>query len=149
MISKKAKYAINALVYLAQQPANEPIQISVISASENISRKFLESILFVLRNAGMVNSKKGKVGGYYLLLPPEEIHMAEIMRLFDGPIALLPCVTHKYYQKCLECKDEAHCGIRDVFSDIRRETVKMLKGATLAEIIKRSQELMETDHDPI
>src|ERR1700761_511677 len=130
MISKKAKYAINALVYLAQHPANEPVQTSLISASENISRKFLESILLVLRNAGIVSSKKGKVGGYYLMLSPEEINMAEIMRLFDGPIALLPCVTHKYYQKCNECKDEAKCGIRDIFSEIRNETVRMLKGAT-------------------
>jgi Rrf2 family protein len=141
MLSKKAKYAINALVYLAQQPLNEPIQISTISANENISRKFLESILLDLRNAGVVNSKKGKAGGYYLLLTPEEINMADIMRIFDGPIALLPCVTHKYYQKCNECKDEAHCGIRDVFSDVRRETVRMLKEATLAEIIKRATKL--------
>lgn len=141
MISKRAKYAINALVYLANQPANEPVQTSIISASENISRKFLESILLVLRNAGIVSSKKGKVGGYYLMLPPEEINMAEIMRLFDGPIALLPCVTHKYYQKCNECKDETKCGIRDIFSEIRTETVKMLKGATLAEIVKRAEKL--------
>jgi Rrf2 family protein len=141
MISKKAKYAINALVYLAHQPSNEPVQTSSISASENISRKFLESILLVLRNAGIVSSKKGKAGGYYLMLDPEEINMAEIMRLFDGPIALLPCVTHKYYQKCNECKDEAKCGIRDIFSEIRNETVRMLKGATLAEIVKRGDHL--------
>jgi len=141
MLSKKAKYAINALVYLAGQPRNEPIHISTIADNENISRKFLESILLVLRNAGMVNSKKGKEGGYYLLLMPEEINMAEVMRIFDGPIALLPCVTHKYYQKCNECKDEANCGIRDIFSDVRRETVRMLKDATLAEIIKRANNL--------
>jgi Rrf2 family protein len=141
MLSKKAKYAINALVYLAQQPLNEPVHISTISANENISRKFLESILLALRNAGVVNSKKGKAGGYYLLLTPEEINMADVMRIFDGPIALLPCVTYKYYQKCNECKDEAHCGIRDIFSDVRRETVRMLKEATLAEIIKRANDL--------
>lgn len=146
MLSKKAKYGINALVYLAQQPVNQPIQISTISAHENISRKFLESILLVLRNAGMVNSKKGKEGGYYLSLPPEDINMAEVMRIFDGPIALLPCVTYRYYQKCNECKDEATCGIRDVFSDIRRETVRMLKDASLAEIVKRANTLR--DHIP-
>jgi Rrf2 family protein len=145
MLSKKAKYAINALVYLAQQPQNEPVQIRTISETENISRKFLESILLVLRNAGMVNSKKGKDGGYYLSLSAEEINMAEVMRIFDGPIALLPCVTHKYYQKCQECKDEIHCGIRDVFSDVRRETVRMLKDATLAEIVLRQKKLYEMD----
>jgi Rrf2 family protein len=145
MLSKKAKYAINALVYLAQQPKDEAVQIRTISDNENISRKFLESILLVLRNAGLVNSKKGKDGGYSLLLPPEEINMADVMRIFDGPIALLPCVTHKYYQKCLECKDEVHCGIRDIFSDVRRETVRMLKDATLAEIINRQKGLFERD----
>jgi Rrf2 family protein len=145
MLSKKAKYAINALVYLAQQPQTEPVQIRTISDNENISRKFLESILLVLRNAGMVNSKKGKDGGYYLSLTPEEINMAEVMRIFDGPIALLPCVTHKYYQKCQECKDELHCGIRDIFSDVRRETVRMLKDATLAQIIERQKNLFERD----
>jgi len=145
MLSKKAKYAINALVYLAQQPQTEPVQIRTISENENISRKFLESILLVLRNAGMVNSKKGKDGGYYLSLTPEEINMAEVMRIFDGPIALLPCVTHKYYQKCQECKDEVHCGIRDIFSDVRRETVRMLKDATLAQIIERQKNLFERD----
>lgn len=144
MLSKKAKYAINALVYLAQQPVDQPIHISTISASENISRKFLESILLVLRNTGVVNSKKGKEGGYYLALPPAQINMADIMRTFDGPIALLPCVAHKYYQKCNECKDEAACGIRDVFSDIRRETVRMLKDASLAEIVKRAHTLKES-----
>ena len=145
MLSKKAKYAINALVYLAQQPLDQPIQISVIAEHENISRKFLETILLDLRNAGIVNSKKGKAGGYHLLQTPETINMAEVMRIFDGPIALLPCVAHKYYQKCNECKDEANCGIRDIFADVRRETVKMLKEATLAEIIKRA----ETLHNPV
>jgi Rrf2 family protein len=144
MLSKKAKYAINALVYLAQQPVNEPIHINTIATNENISRKFLESILLVLRNSGIVNSKKGKIGGYYLSLPPEDINMADVMRIFDGPIALLPCVAHRYYQKCNECKDEAHCGIRDIFSDIRRETVRMLKDASLAEIVKRAGTLSES-----
>jgi Rrf2 family protein len=145
MLSKKAKYAINALVYLAQQPLERHIQISTIAEHENISRKFLETILLDLRNAGIVNSKKGKAGGYHLLQAPEEINMADVMRIFDGPIALLPCVAHKYYQKCNECKDEANCGIRDIFADVRRETVRMLKEATLAEIIKRAADL----HNPV
>jgi len=145
MLSKKAKYAINALVYLAQQPLDQPIQISTIAEHENISRKFLETILLDLRNAGIVNSKKGKAGGYHMLQAPEDVNMADVMRIFDGPIALLPCVAHKYYQKCNECKDEANCGIRDIFADVRRETVKMLKEATLAEIIKRAESL----HNPV
>lgn len=139
MISKKTKYAINALVFLAKEnKGNVPIQISKIAESENIPRKFLEAILLDLKNAGILQSKKGKFGGYYLHRSPDDINMAEVMRLFDGPIALLPCVTYMYYQKCDECKDEASCGIRSVFADVRNETVKLLKQATLTEIIQRS-----------
>ncbi|MGN6617291.1 MAG: RrF2 family transcriptional regulator [Ilyomonas sp.] len=141
MLSKKTKYAINALVYLAKNNTGEPVQISKIAESENIPRKFLEAILLDLRNAGMLSSKKGKTGGYYLLQSPEEINVAEIVRLFEGAIALLPCVAHRYYERCEECKDEATCGIRDVFSDVRNETVNMLKQATLAQIIQREQAL--------
>ncbi len=142
MISKKTKYAINALVYLAREyKLNEPVQISRIAESERIPRKFLEAILLDLRNAGMLNSKKGKMGGYYLQKTPEEINIADVMRLFDGPIALLPCVAHKYYERCDECIDENVCGIRSVFADVRNDTVLLLKKATLAEIIKRSDSL--------
>ena len=142
MLSKKTKYAINALVYLAREyEGGEPVQISKIAESENIPRKFLEAILLELRHAGMLNSRKGKTGGYYLQLSPEEINIADVMRLFDGPIALLPCVAYKYYERCEECIDEETCGIRSVFSDVRSETVKMLKRATLAEIMKRSEVL--------
>ncbi|MEP6846432.1 MAG: Rrf2 family transcriptional regulator [Panacibacter sp.] len=142
MISKKTKYAINALVYLAKnQHGNDPIQISKIAEHENIPRKFLEAILLDLKNAGMLSSKKGKTGGYYLHKTPEEINIADVMRLFDGPIALLPCVTYVYYERCEECKDEATCGIRSIFSDVRNETVNMLKKATLAEIMMRTTKL--------
>jgi Rrf2 family protein len=142
MLSRKTKYAINALVYLARESKNgDPVQISKIAESENIPRKFLEAILLDLRHAGMLNSRKGKTGGYYLQQSPKEINIADVMRLFDGPIALLPCVAHKYYERCEECISEEVCGIRAVFSDVRTETVKMLKKATLAEIIKRSETL--------
>ena len=142
MLSRKAKYAINALVYLARESKDgEPVQISRIAESEHIPRKFLEAILLELRHAGMLNSRKGKTGGYYLQQSPEKINIADVMRLFDGPIALLPCVAYKYYERCEECRDEESCGIRSVFSDVRSETVKMLKKATLAEIIMRSESL--------
>lgn len=142
MLSKKTKYAINALVYLAREGKNgEPVQISRIAESENIPRKFLEAILLELRHSGMLNSRKGKTGGYYLQQTPEEINIADVMRLFDGPIALLPCVAYKYYERCEECIDEETCGIRSVFSDVRSETVRALKRATLAEVIKRSESL--------
>src|SRR6476469_7571567 len=142
MISKKTKYAINALVYIEKEDkGNEPIQISKIAESENIPRKFLEAILLDLRNAGILSSRKGKTGGYYLHKAPAEINVADIMRLFDGPIALLPCVTYMYYERCDECKDEGTCGIRSIFMDVRNETVNMLKNDNIAEIMLRSGKL--------
>ncbi len=141
MLSKKTKYAINALVYLAREHSKEPVQISKIAESEHIPRKFLEAILLDLRNAGMLSSRKGKAGGYYLLKSPDEINIADVVRLFEGAIALLPCVAHKYYERCDECENEAFCGIRDVFSHVRNETVNMLKNATLSTILQKENTL--------
>ena len=106
MLSKKTKYAINALVYLAKKPVKEPVLISEIAEQEHIPKKFLETILLDMKNAGILNSKKGKGGGYYLIKHPSEVNLADIIRYFDGAIGLLPCVTHKYYEKCDECQDE-------------------------------------------
>ncbi|UII29551.1 Rrf2 family transcriptional regulator [Fulvivirga maritima] len=141
MLSKKSKYAINALVFIAKNIDEQPISVSRISEGQNIPLKFLESILVELKNARILNSKKGKYGGYSLNGKPEEIHMAMVLRLFDGAIALLPCVTYKFYERCEECIDEETCGIRQVAMEIRNETVKRLKAATLADIIKREQKL--------
>jgi Rrf2 family protein len=141
MISKKTKYAINALVYLAKRREDGPVLISEISDSEHIPQKFLEAILLELKKSGILASKKGKGGGYYLLKSPIEVNLAEIMRLIDGPIALLPCVTHKFYQRCDECRDEETCGIRDIFLEVRNKTVELLKDATLQSIIDRESKL--------
>jgi Rrf2 family protein len=141
MLSKKAKYAINALVYLAKNYKQGPVLISEISEQENIPQKFLEAILLELKKDGMLNSKKGKGGGYYLIKSPEEVNMADVIRSMDGAIALLPCVAHKYYEPCEECKDEFTCGIRAVFIDVRNETVLMLKQSTLANILDREEQL--------
>ncbi len=143
MISKKAKYAIVALVHLAKRPDNSPVVIRDIAVAENIPQKFLEAILLDLRKAAILASRKGKGGGYYLLKSPEEINLADVMRLFDGPIALLPCVTHQYYERCEECKNEATCGIREVFVRLRSVTVDLLKGASLAGIVEREKSLTE------
>ncbi|CAN5169337.1 Rrf2 family transcriptional regulator [soil metagenome] len=144
MLSKKSKYAINALVYLARRFQKGPVLISQIAQSEKIPQKFLEAILLDLKNNGILNSKKGKGGGYYLSKNPEDVNVADIIRLFDGPIALLPCVTHKYYQKCEECEDEENCGIHDLFQQVRRETVRTLKAGTLSDILKRETKLKNT-----
>ena len=118
-----------------------PILISQIAESENIPQKFLEAILLDLKRAGILGSKKGKGGGYYLLKSPEQVNVADVMRLLDGPIALLPCVSYKYYEKCEECKDEKTCGIRDAFLELRNMSVQLLKGNTLADLILRENKL--------
>lgn len=143
MLSKKAKYALNALVYLARNNEKGPILISEISEEQHIPKKFLESILLDLRNAGILSSKKGRGGGYYLLKSPEEVNMADVIRMFDGALALLPCVTYKYYERCEECKDEETCGIRRVIKEVRDQTVNILKNNSLADIIRREQEIIE------
>lgn len=145
MISKKTKYAINALVYIAKNKKHEPISVMTISEHQNIPVKFLENILFELKKAKILSSKRGKYGGYLLNHSPDQIHMAQVMRLFDGAIALLPCVTYNYYEKCEECVDEATCGIRQVAMEIRNETVKRLKGSTLTDIIQREENLKTKD----
>ncbi len=144
MLSKKTKYAINALVYLAKNNSDNPIPIGQISNDQNIPHKFLEAILLDLKNARILNSKKGKSGGYSLNKLPVEIDMAEIMRLFDGAVALLPCVTYRFYERCEECIDEDTCGIREVFLEIRNETVERLKNATLEDIIQREERLLSS-----
>ncbi len=144
MLSKKAKYAINALVNLTRKYDRGPILISEIAKEEKIPKKFLEAILLDLRNAGILNSKKGKGGGYYLIKPPGEVNLATVVRLFDGAIALLPCVSYKYYERCDECEDEEACGIRDVFMEVKEETVNLLKKNTLADIVAFEQARKET-----
>lgn len=137
MLSKKAKYAIHALVKLARERERGPIRISEISKSEHIPQKFLESILLELKNAGVLGSKQGRSGGYYLRLTPEEVNLADVIRLFDGALALLPCVTYRYYERCEECRDEETCGIRDVVREVRDQTVRTLKDNSLADVIRR------------
>lgn len=141
MITKKSKYAIKALIYLAKQKERKPVLIEEISNEEKIPKKFLEAILLELRKAGILGSKKGKGGGYYLLKGAEEINMAEVLRLFDGPIALVPCVAHKYYEPCEECIDEITCPIREVFRIIREQTVATLKDNSFAELLVKEKKL--------
>ncbi len=142
MLSKKSKYAINALVYLArkyQRDPKEKIQISEISEKQNIPKKFLETILLSLKNNGILGSKMGRGGGYYLRKQPEEVNLAEVHRIFDGAIGLLPCVTYQYYEKCEECRDEDVCGIRAAVMEVRNQTVSILKSKNLQTIIEHEE----------
>ena len=141
MLSKKCKYAIHALVYLAERYQQGPVHIQDIAEKQRIPKKFLEAILLEMRNAKILHSKKGKGGGYYLYKKPEDVNMVEIIRLMDGAIAMLPCVSLNYYEPCEECRDEKICSIRDAFAGVRDETLKLLSKSTLAHMLKRQKEL--------
>jgi Rrf2 family protein len=115
----KCKYAIKALVKLAANHKKEYLTTSEIATSENIPKKFLEQILLDLKHAKFVNSKQGSKGGYYLLKDPKEISVADVYRIFDGAISLLPCVSLNFYEKCDDCTNEKTCTLRREFMKIR------------------------------
>jgi Rrf2 family protein len=133
MLSKKSQYAFKALIYLAEHSDQGPVLISEISKKKNIPLKFLENILLELRKAGVLESKKGKGGGYYFALDPKDVSLAKVMRLLDGPIALLPCVSLNFYEKCKDC-DETVCGLNRMMVQVRDATLKVLDSKTLADL---------------
>jgi Rrf2 family protein len=143
MLSKKTRYAIKALVVLGKNFGEAPMQISKIASDEHIPKKFLEQILLDLRNAGLLYSKKGAGGGYGLVKDPAEIFVVQVLRLTGGPVALLPCVSLNFYQRCDECSNEATCGVRDVFLEVRNATLKILSETSIADIIRREGLLIE------
>jgi len=143
MLSKKTQYAIKALVILGKNYGKEPMQILRIAQEDKIPKKFLEQILLELRNAGLLVSKKGAGGGYSLNKDPNEIFLTQILRITGGPIALLPCVSLNFYQRCEECIDEKTCGIRDVFTDVRNASLKILSETSIADVIARENNLLK------
>ena len=136
MLSKKTKYGIKALSYLARQESGTPRQIQEIAKAENISRKFLESILLTMRKNGILGSKKGKGGGYYLLKPASEIPMTTVMRVLEGPIAMVPCVSLNYYERCDDCPDEASCSVHRLMIQVRDSALEVYRNITLADIVE-------------
>jgi len=135
MLSKKTIYAFHALTYLGKQEDRTPILISEVATKTAVPKKFLESILLDLRKAGILNSKMGKGGGYYLLKNPEDVPLAKIIRMFNGPIALLPCVSLNYHEPCDNWDDEYHRGLHMVMEEVRDETLKILTNKTLKDIL--------------
>ena len=136
MLSKKSQYAFKALMYLAQNTDKGPVLIAEIAKKKKIPLKFLENILLELKKAGVLESKKGKGGGYYFAVPPSQVPMAKIMRLLDGPIALLPCVSLNFYERCKNC-DEKSCGLHDMMVNVRDVTLKVLEKRSVADIAKK------------
>lgn len=136
MLSKKTKYGLKALTFLASQKDKQPVQIAEIAKQENISQKFLESILLSLRKTGFLGSKKGKGGGYYLIKDPKEVLMTDVMRILEGPIAMVPCVSLNFYEKCDDCPDEGRCSVNKLMLKVRDANLNVYRNTTLADLIK-------------
>lgn len=137
MLSKKNRYAFHALEFLARHRNEGPQRVEFIAMDRQIPRKFLEAILLEMKRAGILGSKKGKGGGYYLLKEPKDVHFAEVIRLMDGPIAYLPCVSLNYYEKCADCVEtEESCMLRRTMIRVRDETLNVLENATLHDLIR-------------
>jgi Rrf2 family protein len=134
LLSKKTRYAMMAMIKLAKEYGNGAILISEIARSENIPQRFLENILLEMKNLGFLGSKLGKSGGYYLIHRPEEITLSDIIRHFEGTIAMLSCVSEKSYQPCEFCKDEETCKIRNTFKEVRDKTFEIFSRTTLKDL---------------
>jgi Rrf2 family protein len=134
MMSKKCKYALKALTVLASNNGAK-MRSADIATQGHIPKKFLEHILIDLKSSGFVASKQGNEGGYFLLKQPEIIKVSEIHRIFDGAIALLPCVSEKFYQPCEDCPDPMSCKMKHVFTDIRNKTYDLLSNTTIKDLV--------------
>ena len=133
MISKKTKYGLKALTYIARNN-DQMVPIARIAEEENIPHKFLESILLLLRKAGFLGSKKGKGGGYYLLKEAPEIYMTDVMRVLEGPIAPVACVSLNYYEKCDDCNDETTCSLNKLMIQVRDANLHVFRNTTLEDL---------------
>lgn len=134
MLSQRGRYALKALINIARSNG-ETRQVAVISEEEQIPRKFLESIMSDLRRAGLVRSTRGNMGGYTLARPADLITLAEVVRVTDGPLAMLPCVSRNFYQRCEDCADEYTCQLRKLFAEVRDAVTTILDNRTLADVL--------------
>lgn len=134
MLTQKAKYGLKALGYLGRTYGEGPVLISDISRKENIPLKFLENILLELKKHNFLTSKKGKGGGYMLADEPLKINLAAVLRIIDGPIAMLPCVSLNFYDKCKDC-DEVSCTVNKVFIQVRDASLKILEKKTVKDLM--------------
>ncbi|MHB0971039.1 MAG: RrF2 family transcriptional regulator [Thermoanaerobaculia bacterium] len=146
MLSKRAKYGLKALIALARPGRSGPMRIADLAAQERIPLKFLELILLDLRNAGLLASKKGIGGGYDLARPADLITMGEAMRVLDGPLAPIPCVSQTAYERCDECTDELTCELRLVMKDVRDGIALILDGTTLLDAARRTPAPLRGGH---
>jgi len=139
MISKKTKYALKALEYLAQHSDGRPVLISELAAAEKIPRKFLEFILLSLRKGNVLTSRIGKGGGYSLARDPSEITLGSIIRILEGDLSLVQCVNIEGAKQCEDGNDPACCGIHLVMLDLKKSITSVLEATTLADIIRKKE----------
>jgi len=132
VISQKAKYAFKALILLAQRGRGASLQTEEIAARAAIPRKFLEQILLQLKANGLVDSRRGRSGGYHLTADPEAIRVSQVLRIVDGPIAPLSCVSRTAYSRCRDCPDESECAVRRLFAETYAATLARFEATTLA-----------------
>jgi Rrf2 family protein len=140
MLSQKAKYALRALLTLADAPDGEAVLISDIAGRDNIPKKFLEQILLELKHHGLLQSRRGRGGGYALLKSPAEISFGQVVRIIDGPLAPLPCLSRVAYRRCQDCTDEASCVLRRVFAASHEATVVVLDRTSLAQALAEGRD---------
>jgi Rrf2 family protein len=144
MMAKKAKYGLHALIYLTKKQSQGPVLIADLAAAENIPKKFLELILLDLKKHGILESKKGKGGGYMLAKPPKAINLGQVLRILDGPLAPVGCVSQTAYKRCDECQHEDTCAIRLVMKDVRDAISNILDKTTLEDVVNNARKLMES-----
>jgi Rrf2 family protein len=144
VLSRRAKYGLKALLVLAQEAGRGPVLVSDLAERDAIPRKFLEAILLDLNRQGLVRSQKGRGGGYLLRRSPAEITFGDIVRVLEGPLALVPCVSQTAYAPCPECVDEATCGVRLAMREVRDATAAILDHTTLADVNSRIARLERT-----
>jgi len=136
MLTQRSRYALRAMLFLARSPSGPlPTPMTRIAAEANVPRKFLELILADLRGAGFLTSHRGKMGGYGLARPAHLISLGEVIRVIEGPLALVPCVSRTAYRPCLDCRSEADCAIRHAMARVRDETARILDGTSLADAV--------------
>jgi len=137
MLSRKTKYAIKALIALAEHGPEAPMRIADLAREQQIPPKFLELILLELRNQGILRSRKGKGGGYLLARDPGAIYLGQIVRMFDGPLAPVPCASQTAYVPCSDCRNESVCGVHLAMKKVRDATAKILDGTSLAQLLQQ------------
>jgi Rrf2 family protein len=144
MLSQKAKYALRAVLMLAEdETATAPTAISAIAERERISQKFLEAILVELRNKGFLTSRRGRLGGYRLARPADDISFGDIIRAIDGPLAPIHCASRTQFKPCEDCADIKNCSIRWAMIRARDAIAEALDGCSLAQALRREHEPVE------